>query len=110
MGDPPARQVPLFIRWEDYAQYLPQNLREVTYVQIGANCGKNTFGCAVGGDPIWSYATSCGPTRSVMHCYFDDLWDNFSRRDDRPLQFLRALCRVDVDDAHRGLHVLHSLQ
>lgn len=59
-GDPPARQVPLFIRFEDYAEYLPLDIRETTFVQIGANCGKNTFNCAVGGDPIWSYATSCG--------------------------------------------------
>ena len=59
-GDPTARQVPLFIRWEDYSDYLPADLRGVRFVQIGANCGKNTYGCAVGGDPIWSYATMCG--------------------------------------------------
>jgi hypothetical protein len=61
-GDPPARQVPLFIRWEDYIRKVIPRRRfeDVTFVQIGANCGKNTFGCAVGGDPIWSYATMCG--------------------------------------------------
>lgn len=32
----------------------------MTFIQIGANCGKNTYGCAVGGDPVWSYATMCG--------------------------------------------------
>ena len=61
-GDPPGRQVPLFIRWEDYIRKVIPRRRfeDVTFVQIGANCGKNTFGCAVGGDPIWSYATMCG--------------------------------------------------
>ena len=46
-GDPIARQVPLFIRWEDWHEYLPQDLRKVNFVQIGANCGKNTINCAV---------------------------------------------------------------
>ena len=59
-GDPIARQVPLFIRWEDWHEYLPHDLGTVNFVQIGANCGKNTYGCAVGGDPVWSYATTCG--------------------------------------------------
>ena len=59
-GDPPARQVPLFIKWEDYIEYLPPKLSDVTFVQIGANCGKNTYFCAAGGDPLWSYVTSCG--------------------------------------------------
>ena len=59
-GDPPARQVPLFIRWEDYADFLPAGLQGVSFIQIGANCGKNTYGCAAGGDPIWTYATMCG--------------------------------------------------
>ena len=59
-GDPPARQVPLFIKWEDYSEYLDKSLHDVTFVQIGANCGKNTYGCAAGGDPLWSYVTSCG--------------------------------------------------
>ena len=58
-GDPPARQVPLFIKWEDYGEYLG-SFNDVTFVQIGANCGKNTYGCAAGGDPLWSYVTSCG--------------------------------------------------
>ena len=58
-GDPPARQVPLFIKWEDYSSFI-DSIDDVTFVQIGANCGKNTYGCAAGGDPLWSYATSCG--------------------------------------------------
>jgi hypothetical protein len=59
-GDPPARQVPLFIWWEQWSNFLPLRIEDVVFIQIGANCGKNTYGCAVGGDPIWSYATSCG--------------------------------------------------
>jgi FkbM family methyltransferase len=58
-GDPPQRQVPLFIRWEEYREYLPR-WPDANFIQVGANCGKNTYGCAVGGDPIWPYATACG--------------------------------------------------
>lgn len=32
----------------------------MSFLQIGANCGKNTYNCAAGGDPVWPYATSCG--------------------------------------------------
>lgn len=40
-------------------QYLP-TLDGATFVQVGANCGRNSKQCAVGGDPIWNYAHSCG--------------------------------------------------
>ena len=53
--------LPLFVRWEDYVPtYLPEGLRNVYFVQVGAHCGKNTRGCAVGGDPLFDYATRCG--------------------------------------------------
>ena len=52
--------MPLFVRWEDYVPtYLPKGLRNVYFVQVGAHCGKNTRGCAVGGDPLFDYATKC---------------------------------------------------
>lgn len=83
-GDPPARQVPLFIRWEDYIRKVIPRRRfeDVTFVQIGANCGKNTFGCAVGGDPIWSYATMCGWRGVVVEpvsYVFKKLCKNYAR-------------------------------
>jgi len=46
--------VPLFVKWE---KYLGNDLRGVNFVQIGGNCGTNLPECAVGGDPIWEYAT-----------------------------------------------------
>jgi len=46
--------VPLFVKWE---KYLGKDLRDVNFVQIGGNCGTNLPECAVGGDPIWEYAT-----------------------------------------------------
>jgi len=49
--------VPLFVRWE---KYLGQDLSGVNFVQIGGNCGTNLPECAVGGDPIWEYATRFG--------------------------------------------------
>ena len=52
-GITPTKQVPLGVRWEDYPAYLPSNLRGVSFVQVGANCGRNSPDCAVGGDPIW---------------------------------------------------------
>ena len=36
--DPPPRQVPLFILWEQYASYLPHGLTDVAFIQIGAKC------------------------------------------------------------------------
>ena len=85
-GDPPARQVPLFIKWEDYkGTYLPDDLsdlRDVTFLQVGANCGKNTYNCAAGGDPIWSYATSCGwrglAIEPVSYVFLNLCW-NYAR-------------------------------
>ncbi|CAK0839641.1 unnamed protein product, partial [Prorocentrum cordatum] len=46
--------VPLFVKWE---KYLGKDLSGVNFVQIGGNCGTNLPECAVGGDPIWEYAT-----------------------------------------------------
>jgi hypothetical protein len=62
-GDPPFRQVPLFVAWEAYHEHFvtrrhrgqhkaPSSaagtMKDVTFIQIGANCGKNTYGCAIG--------------------------------------------------------------
>ena len=63
-GDPPVRQVPLFVAWEAYHQHFltarrqrgqhkapsgaAGTMKDVTFIQIGANCGKNTYGCAAG--------------------------------------------------------------
>ena len=59
--EPADQQIPLFIRWEDYLDYIPRRrLDGATFVQIGANCGKNNRACAAGGDPVWAYATMCG--------------------------------------------------
>jgi len=53
-------EVPLFVNWEQFVPaYLP-SVVNVTFVQVGANCGKNTRLCAKGGDPIWTYAERCG--------------------------------------------------
>merc|ERR1719229_1053447 len=49
--------MPLFVRWE---KYLGRNLDGRFFVQIGANCGTNMVECAVGGDPVWEYATRFG--------------------------------------------------
>ena len=61
-GDPVARQVPLWIRWEEYfpKYFRASRFEDVSFLQLGAHCGKNTYSCAGGGDPIWSYATACG--------------------------------------------------
>jgi len=49
--------VPLFVKWEDH---LGKDLSKVNFVQIGGNCGTNLPKCAVGGDPVWEYATRFG--------------------------------------------------
>jgi len=48
--------VPLFVKWEDHLS----SMHGVNFVQIGGNCGTNLPECAVGGDPIWEYATRFG--------------------------------------------------
>lgn len=40
--------------------YLPSGVQALSFVQLGAHCGKNTYNCAQGGDPLWSYVTMCG--------------------------------------------------
>ena len=35
------------------------SMSDVFFVQIGGNCGLNVPRCAIGGDPIWEYATQC---------------------------------------------------
>jgi len=45
--------VPLFVKWEEHLE----SMHGVNFVQIGGNCGTNLPECAVGGDPIWEYAT-----------------------------------------------------
>ena len=52
--------VPLFVRWEEYVPRYLASATHVRFVQIGANCGRNTKSCAVGGDPVWNYVQSCG--------------------------------------------------
>jgi len=52
--------IPLWIRWEEFlGRHLP-SLHNLTFVQIGANCGMNHVSCAGSGDPLWEYATRCG--------------------------------------------------
>ena len=58
---PPEAQQPIYMRWERWRSYMANaSLEGLTFVQIGANCGLNTNKCALGGDPIWTYATQCG--------------------------------------------------
>ena len=52
--------VPLFVRWEEYVPRYLASANHVRFVQFGANCGRNTKSCAVGGDPVWNYVQHCG--------------------------------------------------
>jgi len=69
--------VPLFVKWENY---LGKYLHDVNFVQIGGNCGTNLPDCAVGGDPIWEYATRFGWNGIVLEPVpkiFSKLTDNY---------------------------------
>ena len=57
---PAKGELPLYVQWEDYVPHYLKEVSNVSFVQVGANCGRNTKQCAVGGDPIWNYAASCG--------------------------------------------------
>ena len=69
-------------RPQDEEEYVPEFLPSVVgvqYLQVGANCGKNTAHCGRGGDPVWNYVTACGwrgfsiePVRQ----HFEDLCTN----------------------------------
>ena len=73
--------IPLFVKWEDYVpDYLPE-LVGVTFVQVGANCGRNHVKCSKGGDPIWNYAASCawrGIAIEPMRRAFELLCNNYA--------------------------------
>ena len=55
----------IWARWERYVARAGVNLEDVFYVQVGANCGANVRRCAMGGDPIYEYATQCAGWRGV---------------------------------------------
>ena len=42
----PRHAVPIYLRWEEHLT----SVRNVSFVQVGANCGANTRECAVGGE------------------------------------------------------------
>ena len=70
----PSTEVPLFVRWEEHSSLPPTAWRNAFFVQVGANCGRNTPECAAGGDPVWPYVRSCGwrgiaiePVRRTFH-------------------------------------------
>jgi len=70
--------VPLFVKWEDY---LGDDLSNLTFVQVGGNCGTNMRECAVGGDPVWEYATRFSWNGIVIEPVpriFQKLRDNYS--------------------------------
>jgi len=81
--------VPLFVKWE---QYLGKDLSNVNFVQVGGNCGTNLPECAVGGDPIWEYATRFNWNGIVLEPVphiFKQLTDNYKPYDSvRPIQAL----------------------
>ena len=100
----PARAVPLFVQWE---QYVPQYLDSVvnaTFVQVGASCGMNSRRCAVGGDPIWEYATRCGWRGVVV----EPVWSPFKRlvENYRPFPLVRPKrALVTHRDSVNGIRV-----
>ena len=72
----------IWARWEQYAARACVDLENVYYVQVGANCGANVRRCALGGDPIYEYATQCAgwsgvSIEPVMHT-FGELQANYA--------------------------------
>lgn len=70
-GWPSWKGKPLRWLWEQHVpSFLPHPTSpsswDIFFVQVGANCGMNTPRCAVGGDPIWEYATQCEGWRGVL--------------------------------------------
>lgn len=57
----------LHSRWEEFSPRYICDMGDVFFVQVGGNCGLNVPRCAIGGDPIWEYATQCqGWTGAVL--------------------------------------------
>ena len=55
----------IWAHWERHAAQACVDLEDVFFVQVGANCGANVRRCALGGDPIYEYATQCTGWRGV---------------------------------------------
>ena len=53
-------------RWEELSPRYICNMSDVFFVHIGGNCGLNVPRCAIGGDPVWEYATQCQGWRGVV--------------------------------------------
>jgi len=101
------REIPLFVKWEDYVPTYLSSIHNVSFVLVGASCGANVRDCAIGGDPIWNYAVSCGwhgvavePIRRM----FARLCHHYGRfsRHVTPLHALVTGFRGDVVVADRG--------
>jgi len=81
---------PLFVKWEDYVGRYLLSVENISFVLVGANCGRNNMRCAIGGDPVWEYATQCAgwtglviePTRAL----FEELRTAYSPYQVQPLQ------------------------
>eukprot|EP00966_Prymnesium_polylepis_P037943 880196-Prymnesium_polylepis.1 len=57
---------PLFVKWEEYIGRYLHDIENISFVMVGANCGRNNLRCAVGGDPVWEYATQCAGWQGVV--------------------------------------------
>ena len=53
-------------RWEELSPRYICNMSDVFFVHVGGNCGLNVGRCAIGGDPVWEYATQCQGWRGVV--------------------------------------------
>ena len=66
------------------------SVENISFVLVGANCGRNNRRCAIGGDPVWEYATQCAgwtglviePTRAL----FEELRTAYSPYQVQPLR------------------------
>eukprot|EP00316_Scyphosphaera_apsteinii_P013321 CAMPEP_0119317110 /NCGR_PEP_ID=MMETSP1333-20130426/41999_1 /TAXON_ID=418940 /ORGANISM="Scyphosphaera apsteinii, Strain RCC1455" /LENGTH=215 /DNA_ID=CAMNT_0007322949 /DNA_START=56 /DNA_END=700 /DNA_ORIENTATION=- len=80
--DQPARGPRLWIKWEDFiGRFLPM-ITGLFFVQVGAGCGTNSWHCAIGGDPIWLYATRCnwqGVVIEPVESRFGRLCHNYAK-------------------------------
>jgi len=95
--------VPLFVKWEDY---LGEDLSNVNFVQVGGNCGTNLPECAVGGDPIWEYATRFAWNGIVIEPVpriFEKLSENY-----KPFPSIKPVHCLVSDHSGAGKIIDHS--
>lgn len=85
-----SSSMPLFVKWEEYVGRYLLSVANISFILVGANCGRNNKRCAAGGDPVWEYATQCAGWTGIVleptRVLFEELRTAYSPYPVQPLR------------------------